>query len=809
MMNPNLSFQHGAGGQPVFPPVGGSLLPPAVSRFLLGNHELAAPAPPQTTPASSNAASQVVASQDLVPSAAAAAASYGAATGVWSSENGDARVPPARLQRVLELCCRTLALSPPTLLPPLALGEADLLTRIVVTIPDWFEKNNSSNSKLVRKRDVFCLGDFLALVLSNRIPHAAEVLAELVSKTEKQTDHLRPGLAQLFVESEELHELWTEVVGLGGSCGTSGGERSRIGPGGVVISERAVDVPAPAESSFETENQAGAFIGGPLPLTASSGSEAEDGTITTDRNRGQQNNNTALSSIIAKSQQNNQLRSYLSTPVFDGSNTNPKKVPPLLVPPLLSCPPLHNASAVNKQLRGLPNSTTGCNSWSALCRTLLSLVLDYPEMAAFCLNTCSARVFREVAGGLVVRECGVKSAQLDVLSRALDQDAVVSSDVIMTGGGAAPAPVGAGRDHSSARIVGCGGVAAEDVTVKVVANGLGKVAGVEGEGEVVAGEVSTHAPSSDEDIAFPEQKKYFVGMGNNNALIEQILQERGFTPAESPDRVMSKKPPPPPSFQWAQDHCRIDFTLLTPRFGTKTKHMLTEKVGMLASLEQEYGWKHPPTWYPRTFHVLSLAGKAMESMPPELNNVRWVYKPRASNCGRGIMLFGSTKELREHISTEKKTDGIVQVYIERPLLVGHGRKFDIRMYLLVARTAPFLSFFCPVGYCRLCVNPYESANFDDVTMHLTNQAIQKTLRESYKSTKEDTTWTFAQLEEHLVETGRVSPGWIANDFLPRTKQIMTALSRIIRNQVMPLVGCFDLFGCDFFLDDTMQLYLLD
>lgn len=71
----------------------------------------------------------------------------------------------------------------------------------------------------------------------------------------------------------------------------------------------------------------------------------------------------------------------------------------------------------------------------------------------------------------------------------------------------------------------------------------------------------------------PEQKKYFVGMGNNNALIEQILQERGFTPAESPDRVMSKKPPPPPSFQWAQDHCRIDFTLLTPRFGTKTKHM--------------------------------------------------------------------------------------------------------------------------------------------------------------------------------------------------------------------------------------------
>lgn len=86
----------------------------------------------------------------------------------------------------------------------------------------------------------------------------------------------------------------------------------------------------------------------------------------------------------------------------------------------------------------------------------------------------------------------------------------------MTGGGAAPAPVGAGRDHnSSARIIGCRGVAAEDVTVKVNENELGKVAGVEGEGDqgerlasttapptsASGSEPPTHAPSSDEDIA--------------------------------------------------------------------------------------------------------------------------------------------------------------------------------------------------------------------------------------------------------------------------------------------------------------------
>ncbi len=42
--------------------------------------------------------------------------------------------------------------------------------------------------------------------------------------------------------------------------------------------------------------------------------------------------------------------------------------------------------------------------------------------------------------------------------------------------------------------------------------------------------------------------------------------------------------------------------------------------------------------------------------------------------------------------------GIVQQYVERPLLI-LKKKFDLRMYLLVARTAPFLAFYRD-GYCR-------------------------------------------------------------------------------------------------------------
>lgn len=57
-------------------------------------------------------------------------------------------------------------------------------------------------------------------------------------------------------------------------------------------------------------------------------------------------------------------------------------------------------------------------------------------------------------------------------------------------------------------------------------------------------------------------------------------------------------------------------------------------------------------------------------------------------------------------------------YIHQPLLL-EGKKFDVRSFLLIACTAPYVLFFAQ-GYVRLtCVN-YDVAS-DDLTVHLTNQ----------------------------------------------------------------------------------------
>ena len=170
--------------------------------------------------------------------------------------------------------------------------------------------------------------------------------------------------------------------------------------------------------------------------------------------------------------------------------------------------------------------------------------------------------------------------------------------------------------------------------------------------------------------------------------------------------------------------------------------------------------------------------------------------------GRGIQLFSSTQELTTFLQSHRKiADGVIQEYLERPLLI-HNKKFDIRIYMLLARTQPFLSFWSPKGYCRICVGDYVPNDFSDYSIHLTNQAQQKKLGSQYKSTKEETTWTLERLESYLIHIGRVEQGWLKRCLLPRMKQICLVQSRILRREVTPVVGSFELYGCDFILNEA-------
>jgi len=61
-------------------------------------------------------------------------------------------------------------------------------------------------------------------------------------------------------------------------------------------------------------------------------------------------------------------------------------------------------------------------------------------------------------------------------------------------------------------------------------------------------------------------------------------------------------------------------------------------------------------------------------------------------------------------------------YISRPLLL-EGKKFDLRVYMLVANTAPFVVLYRK-GYVRLCIGEYRTDS-DVMTAHLTNQVLRR------------------------------------------------------------------------------------
>lgn len=65
-------------------------------------------------------------------------------------------------------------------------------------------------------------------------------------------------------------------------------------------------------------------------------------------------------------------------------------------------------------------------------------------------------------------------------------------------------------------------------------------------------------------------------------------------------------------------------------------------------------------------------------------------------------------------------------YIDNPLLIG-GKKFDLRLYVLVTSFRPLKAYQFKHGFCRFCTVKYDSnmAELDNMYVHLTNVSIQK------------------------------------------------------------------------------------
>ncbi|KAJ1441572.1 tubulin-tyrosine ligase/Tubulin polyglutamylase, partial [Ochromonadaceae sp. CCMP2298] len=186
----------------------------------------------------------------------------------------------------------------------------------------------------------------------------------------------------------------------------------------------------------------------------------------------------------------------------------------------------------------------------------------------------------------------------------------------------------------------------------------------------------------------------------------------------------------------------------------------------------------------------------------------WIYKPSCANRGRGIRVVTGVEELRE-------LTGIVQKYIRNPLLLTpEGYKFDIRVYLLVARNYPTTLAFYHPGYVRMALKPYSVAtkeSLEDECVHLTNASIQKK-HTVYKEegNKEAQVQGIEAIAKGLDDIGKSdSAEYMRNTLDHEIKLCLVDLLKASNHIFLKRHGYFDLLGCDFMLSASNKLSLLE
>ncbi|XP_011864921.1 PREDICTED: probable tubulin polyglutamylase TTLL9 [Vollenhovia emeryi] len=215
----------------------------------------------------------------------------------------------------------------------------------------------------------------------------------------------------------------------------------------------------------------------------------------------------------------------------------------------------------------------------------------------------------------------------------------------------------------------------------------------------------------------------------------------------------------------------------------------------------------------------------------------WIVKPVARSRGKGIFLFRKLKDLAEWKSREAKSQQsgipletyVVQKYIDNPYLVA-GRKFDLRIYVLVTSFHPLKVWLAREGFARLCGQLFDLENIDDNRVHLTNTAIQLKASQNaggISSMKGENgewncKWALSKLRDYLIAYYEVE---VVENLMQRIAGIFTKLSNYcytlltlgvimasllaVQPAMMQDRNCFELYGYDILLSDDLRPWLLE
>ena len=198
----------------------------------------------------------------------------------------------------------------------------------------------------------------------------------------------------------------------------------------------------------------------------------------------------------------------------------------------------------------------------------------------------------------------------------------------------------------------------------------------------------------------------------------------------------------------------------------------------------------------------------------------WILKPSYGSKGRGIQIIAGAAGLRQ-VQRLRGAARVAQKYIERPLLLSGGRKFDVRLYVLQCGWAPGSVWMYSGMLLKLCSAPFalKSSSLANPLAHLTNCAVQKGAPPGAGPEAADLLWSSARFEQWLLANGYGEGAWAERVF-PAIAQVARATFAAQPTAPAPTTAShqleggqraasFEVFGLDVLLDESLRPWLLE
>ncbi|CEG39583.1 Predicted tubulin-tyrosine ligase [Plasmopara halstedii] len=211
----------------------------------------------------------------------------------------------------------------------------------------------------------------------------------------------------------------------------------------------------------------------------------------------------------------------------------------------------------------------------------------------------------------------------------------------------------------------------------------------------------------------------------------------------------------------------------------------------------------------------------------------WICKPSNLSQGRGIVLCNTSEDMEKLLFPDKncavnsdeikdrsmiQTKWMVQKYIERPLLLQNGRKFDIRQWVLITALKPDpIVFWFFKSYLRFCSRKFNLAHLHDQFVHLSNYSVQQHFArdvedDSRSNQDEDVNafepmWSSEQFQDMLRQQ-HGNDVW-SETIVPQMQSIVQLTLDAVLPRLEVVGQGFEWLGYDFLVDENNHVWLLE